>query len=296
MFYYFLSTIFYIAINDLLNIFIFPLENDIPLENYEIVKSLTDFKLTIFTAFFILLLMKHKHYKLIENIYIAIIYIKYTSLFYFHNNFNQKEEYMKRVLMWVFTTPAMLSMLAKVNKLKFNDLKPYYHILPTALHFISIPYMNHIYYKYFYLYAGLSQSYFMYNLNQLSHYKYIRIFIAIWLMFGTVNTLLLTNIIDHNTSVLYYILTDLIAKFMTMSIIYDLEEYRIELGNQMDLQSFHLVTNLLSSIHKYKEENQISKECNNVINYLSESIKSIIPRNQNNVAKIELLKKYYPMI
>ncbi len=293
-FYYLLSALFYITINDLLNIFVFPLENDIPLQNYEIVKSLTNFKLTIFTAFFILLIIKHNHHKLIENIYIAIIYIKYASLFYFHNNFNQKEEYIKRVLMWLFTTPAMLSMLAKVNNLDFNDLKPYYHILPTALHLISIPYMNHIYYKYFYIYAFLCQTYFIYNLNRLSHYKYIRIFIAIWLMFGTINSLLLSNIIDHNTSVLYYVLSDLIAKFITMSIIYDLEEYRIELGNQMDLQSFHLVTNMLTTIHKYKEENQISKECNNVINYLSETIKSIIPRNKNNVAKIELLKKILP--
>lgn len=102
-FYYLLSALFYITINDLLNIFVFPLENDIPLQNYEIVKSLTNFKLTIFIAFFILLLMKHNHYKLIENIYIAIIYIKYASLFYFHNHFNQKEEYIKRVLMWLFT-------------------------------------------------------------------------------------------------------------------------------------------------------------------------------------------------
>ncbi len=293
-FYYLLSALFYITINDLLNIFVFPLENDIPLRNYEIVKSLTNFKLTIFTAFFILLLIKHKHYKMIENMYISIIYMKYASLFYFHNNFSQKEEYIKRVLMWLFTTPAMLSMLAKVNKLKFSDLKPYYHILPTVLHLISIPYMNHIYYKYFYIYACLCQTYFIYNLNQLVHYKYIRIFIAIWIMFGTVNSLLLSNIIDHNTSVLYYVLSDLIAKFMTMSIIYDLEEFRIELGHQMDLQSFHLVTNMLTTIHKYKEENQISKECNNVINYLSESIKSIIPRNKSNVAKIELLKKILP--
>jgi hypothetical protein len=71
-FYYFLATLFYITINDLLNVFLFPLENDIPLDNFEIIKSLTTFKLSIFSAFFILLLVKHKPYKLIENIYIAI--------------------------------------------------------------------------------------------------------------------------------------------------------------------------------------------------------------------------------
>ena len=293
-FYYFLSTLFYIAINDLLNTFLFPLENDTPLDNFEIIKSLTTFKLSIFSAFFILLLCKHKPYKLIENIYIAVIYMKYASLFYYNNHFNQKEEYIKRVLMWLFTTPAMLSMLAKVNNLEFNDLKPLYHIIPTTLHLVTIPYMNHEYYKYFILYASLSQGAFLYNLNSLSHYKYIRIFIAIWLMFGTVNTLLLTNIIDHNTSILYYILTDLLAKFMNMAIIYDLEEYRIELGNTMDLQSFHLVSNILNTIHKYKEENQISDACKNIIQYLNQNIKSILPRGKPNVAKIELLKQILP--
>ena len=133
---YFLSTLFYIAINDLLNIFVFPLENDIPLDNFEIIKSLTTFKLSIFSAFFILLLFKHKPYKLIENIYIAVIYIKYASLFYYHNHFNQKEEYIKRVLMWLFTTPAMLSMLAKVNNLEFSDYKNKikdYGLIPSSV-------------------------------------------------------------------------------------------------------------------------------------------------------------------
>ncbi len=294
MFYYFISTIFYIAINDLLNIFVFPLENDNLLENYDIIKSLMNFKLILFLSFFITLLYKHKPYKLIENIYISVIYIKYISLFYSNNHFTQKEEYIKRVLMWLFTTPAMLAMLTKVNNLEFNEIKPLYHIVPTALHLITIPFMENHYYTYFYIYAFLSQSYFMYNLIKLSHYKYIRIFIFIWIMFGTINSSLCAKIIDHNISLLYFTITDLLAKFLTMSIIYDLEEYRIELGNQMDLQSFHLVSTLLTSIHKYKDENSVSKECNDIINVLNTNIKSILPLEQNNVAKIELLKKILP--
>ncbi len=296
MIYYFLSAILYFAIHDIFNEYLFPIREDILLDHIDIIKSLNHFKFCLYASFLFFILLKYRSYKLFENIYIAIIYLKYTSTFYLKTNLYQREEYTRRVLMWLFTTPAMLSMLAKINKLNFIDIKPQFHIIPTILHLFTIPWIDHPYYLYFYLFSYISQSYFIYHLYKLSHYKYTRIYISIWLMFGFINSLLICNLISHEVSTLYYIMADLIAKFMSMSLIYDLEEQRIEIGNKMDLQSFHLISTLLSIIYKYKDENDITQQCNHTIHYISDSIKSILPHNNNEytIAKIELLKKILP--
>jgi class 3 adenylate cyclase len=113
-------------------------------------------------------------------------------------------------------------------------------------------------------------------------------------MFGAVNSALLFGLISHDDSTLYYVITDLLAKFMTMSLIYDAEEQRIEIGNQMDLQSFHLISTILTTIYNYKEENELSNHCAHTLEYIKENIKAIIPKDTHKTAKIELLKKILP--
>ncbi len=292
-FYYGILLIIYYLIDDLI---IHKIENVDLIDNIQNIKILHKFSLALFMLLSAVMITRYKKNRMINTIYIALGYLKYTSLFEFTDSISNYKFELRRNLMWVFITPAMLDIYTKNNNISFYDVKPFYHIIPNIILLLILP-LRGKYNIYNIIYIGLLTSYlyFVMNLSKLSNLKYTNIFLGTWLLFGSLDLLNLLKITNTYENNLYYFVADIIAKLTVNILIYDQDEQKKTITDKIDLQSVDLMSLVLNTISEYKKNNVLTESCKIYIKYLNEQIKTIYPSMEGrNVIKLELLKKLLP--
>ncbi len=301
IFNYFIAVIFYILFDD---IFILNynksknLINHNNIQEYQLLEEkntiniIHNLILTIYSLFLIISLMKKN--KNIQIIYLSLILIKYSSIFYFYENIDNNLYDFRRSMMWLFATPSMLSLYTNINKINYNSIKIKYHIIPSLLLVPFTFFKNNIFYDIFFYISCISQSYFIYNLFNLKHLKYTNLYIFFWLLFGVIGLLDFFNIFKTSTTNILYSISDLMVKLTSMIVIYDNEEQKLEISNYIDLQSITLLNNIYITLQNFKNENQLSNNCKKILNYISNSLNDIHINDNKDLIKIELLKKILP--
>ncbi len=292
-FYYWILLILYYWIDDFI---IYNTQDTDIIENIEVIKTLHKFSLGIFIILVFAMIIRHSKNRMINVIYIGLSYIKYASLFLFVSKIDNYKYELRRNLMWVFITPAMLDVFTKINNINFMDIKPLYHIIPNIILTIISKYRGkcHVY-NVVYVIMFASYTYFLINLSKLKKLKFTNVYLGIWLLFGSldlINLLGITNQIENN---LYFFVADIIAKFTVNILIYDLDEQKNAIREKIDLQSVDLMSLVLNTISEYKKNNMLTESCSSYIKYLDEQIKTIYPSNDTKqIIKLELLKKLLP--
>jgi class 3 adenylate cyclase len=301
IFNYFIALIFYILFDD---IFILNynksknLINHNNIQEYQLIEEkntidiIHNFILTIYSLFLIISLMKKN--KNIQIIYLSLILIKYSSIFYFYEEIDNTLYDFRRSMMWLFATPSMLSLYTNINKISFNSIKIKYHIIPNLLLVPFTFFKNNIFYDIFFYISCISQSYFVYNLFNFKHLKYTNIYIFFWLLFGTIGICDFFNLFKISTTNILYSISDLMVKLTCMIVIYDNEEQKLEISNYIDLQSITLLNNIYITLQNFKNENQLSDNCEKILKYISNSLNDIHINDKKDLIKIELLKKILP--
>ncbi len=223
-FYYGILLIIYYLIDDLI---IHKIENVDLIDNIQNIKILHKFSLALFMLLSAVMITRYKKNRMINTIYIALGYLKYTSLFEFTDSISNYKFELRRNLMWVFITPAMLDIYTKNNNISFYDVKPFYHIIPNIILLLILP-LRGKYNIYNIIYIGLLTSYlyFVMNLSKLSNLKYTNIFLGTWLLFGSLDLLNLLKITNTYENNLYYFVADIIAKLTVNILIYDQDEQK----------------------------------------------------------------------
>lgn len=298
LFYVFIASLFYYQIDNIVNDILFPEKNIHFIKedmNDKQLKNIYLFSFILFTSFFGYSLYRYHKNKMIHNIYITVIYLKYSSIYFFRENLTEEHQEIRKILMWIFTTPVMLNMLTSINKISYMDIKPHYHTINTILYLLITFLKKELVYNGSKLILYISNGYYIYHLIQFTYYRYTRIFIGIWMMFGMIVLLKDLRFIDEKTTILFNLIADVLAKFMVINLISEFEDQREEISANMDLQSLQLVTQVLKNIDEFRESNKISKTCEKTMNYLINNIKGLIPKKENHdLLKIELLKKILP--
>ncbi len=278
-------------------IIIYHMQNDSNqiIEGLETIKHIHNFSFGLFLVMLLFTIPRFNKYKLINIIYIGLAYIKYAGLFIITNTIDNYKFELRRILMWLFITPAMLDIFTKANKIKLRSIHPEYHFVPNLIYFLSYHYKNSQYYNLFYIGSYISQGYFLLQMFKLQNLKYTRIYLLIWILFGSLNLLQIMKISSTYESNLYLGIGDIIAKFSIMVVIYDFEEQKTNIRQNVDLQSVDLMCSIFNLITEYKKNNILTDSCSIYINYLSEQIKSVYPNQETqNIIKLELLKKILP--
>ncbi len=295
--YFFLIVLYYLS-NDVIGHYYkrnINAESDI--QHIGVIETIHQFMLFIFSTF---LLFSFYHYwkskiNTYDLVYISFIFIKYSSVFYFHPNISQNEYELHRWLMWLFTTPSILHIFTKVNQISFFKIHSEYHLIPNLFAVLLHPFKDSFYMNYFYALSYLSQTIFLYHLSQLKEYRFVRMFISFWCLFGFIQILYINDYIDEFTSNILFGICDLMVKFMSMLIIYDSEIQRFEISQLTDLQCLQLVSSIYHTMNEFKKHNDLSKNCNSVYMYIIDHLKHIIITNTNNkIVKLELLQKILP--
>lgn len=295
LFYIFISTVLYYQLDNIVNDLIFPKNEKNNIIVQDQVRDTFYFSFILFSIFLIYSIYRYHKNKMVHNIYISLIYLRYSSIIFFRKDLSHQHIEIRKILMWLFTTPVMLNMLSTINKIDYLSLKPQLHMINTFIYLIFSFFPDSSLYQWSKPLLYTSNVYFIYNLNQFTYYRYTRIFIGIWIMFGLIFILNDISIITEKNSLLFYLISDIIAKFMVISLISEFEDQREEISAQMDIQSLQLITDVLKKIDEFKESNKISKICEKTMNYLVNNIKGLIPKKEvQDVLKIELLKKILP--
>ncbi len=291
--YYLFLILSYMWIDELI---ILKIPNDSKILDFtEIIKPMHNLALIMFISFLLITIPKYNRTKLFNVIYIGLIYIKYASLFYFVQDISVYKYELRRTIMWFFTTIAMLDMYTKVNGVSFYEIKPQYHLAPTLLYALTYYYKSSRFYWILYLSYYVSQGYFTYNLWNNYHYKYSRIILSIWMLFGFIGSLDNFNLISNIVSNIFFNIADLMAKYLMMILIYDLEEQKIEISNNVDLQSVNLISLIYNQINDFENNNELTDCCIKTIRHLQNELKMVTPSiNKKSVIKLELLKKILP--
>lgn len=294
IFYYMFSLIIYYWIDEYI-ILIIPNNKENMLEYIEIFRIIFKFKFNIFILLLIITIPRFNKYRSIHIIYISLVFIKYSSVFLFFDVIENYKYELKRLLMWLFTTPALLDIYAKVNNINIKLIKIEYHLIPNLLYFLTYYLKKNKYYNIFYIYAYLSQSYFIFNFTKFYYLKYTKIYVVVWLIFGILHLLHLLKIITSLEYNIYCSLSDVITKFSITSIIYDFEQQNLNIINNIDLQCIDILSQIFNLINNYKKNNKITENCKIYIEHTINKINLIFPNNEtkNNI-KIELLKKILP--
>ncbi len=295
LFYMFLSTVLYYQLDSIVNDLIFPKNEKNNIIVHDQVRDTFYFSFILFTFFLIYSLYRYHKNKMVHNIYISLIYLRYSSIIFFRSDISHLHQEIRKILMWIFTTPVMLNMLSNINKIDFFSLKPQLHLMNTFIYLILSFFPDSSFYKWSKPLLYASNAYFIYNLNQFTYYRYTRIFVGIWIIFGVIVLLKDASFITDNNYFLFNLISDILAKFTVVNLISEFEDQREEISAQMDIQSLQLITDLLKKIDEFKESNKISKVCEKTMNYLVNNIKGLIPKKDNHdLLKIELLKKILP--
>ncbi len=301
LFYIFIASVTYYQLDNVINDIIYQsnkIDNHLEINSdIELFKNIYYFSFLLFSFFFCYSIHRYhlNKFKMIHNIYICIIYLKYSSIYFFRDSLTIEHQEIRKIFMWLFTTPVMLNMLTSINKINFMDIYPHIHTVNTFLYLIISFFPNTTFYQFtkFVLYA--MNGYYIYHLSKFTYYRYTRIFIGIWSLFGSVVLLKDIGVIDNKTTVLFNLISDILAKFMVVNLISEFEDQREEISANMDIQSLQLITTILKNIDDFKESNRISKTCEKTMNYLINNIKGLIPKKEeHDLLKIELLKKILP--
>jgi class 3 adenylate cyclase len=265
------------------------------IEGLDIITNIHYFAFGLFLVMLLFTIPRFNKYRLINIIYIGLAYIKYAGLFIFTDSIDNYKFELRRILMWLFITPAMLDIYTKSNKISLKSIKPEYHIIPNLIYFLTYYYKNSQHYNLFYIASYISQGYFLLQIFKLQNLKYTRIYLLIWMLFGTINLFQIMNIVTTLQSNIFFGIADIIAKFTSVIIIYDFEEQKTNIRQNVDLQSVDLMSSIFNLISEYKKNNILTDSCSIYIDYLSEQIKSVYPNQETqNIIKLELLKKILP--
>lgn len=291
VFYYMIALVIYCWIDEFI-LFKIPNNQNELLEGIDTLCIIHKFSLVIFLGLLLITIPSYMKNKLISINYIGLAYLKYTGLFLFTNTIDNYKYELRRILMWLFITPAMLDMFAKSNNISFRSLKTQYHLIPNILYILTYSFKSNKYYNIFYFISYISQILFVKNLYNFTHLKYTKIFIGIWLMFGILNIITILNLITVFESNIFYSIIDIIAKFTVMSIIYDFEEQKSIIRSHIDLQSVDLMGLIFNLINNYKKSNLLTDSCNIYVDYLENQLLTLSPNKETkNIIKLELLKK-----
>lgn len=289
-----LALVVYYWIDSLILLKLIDNSNDL-IDGLDTIKILHNFAFGLFLVMLLFTINRFSKYKLINIIYIGLCYIKYAGIFIFVDSIDNYKFELRRIIMWLFLTPAMLDIYTKANKISFRRINPEYHIMPNLLYCLTYHYKNSVYYNLFYGLSYVSQGLFIYNLFKMQNFKYTRIFILIWLLFGGLNLINIMGICTTFESNIYHTIADIMAKFTIMIVIYDFEEQKTFISQNVDLQSIDLMGAIFNIIDEYKKNNMLTESCSMYINYLTEQLKTVYPNQETkNVIKLELLKKILP--
>lgn len=249
------------------------------------------FTLFIYGIYIIRILIYYKEINKISVL--SLIYIKYI-LNILCNSMTLTQFELNRNIMWVFTTPTMFTIYCNINKIKLQDIKFGYHIVPVILNVFVSPYKNEIIYYYFIGFAWILYFIFMKNLYDKRNLMYTNTYMYIWFIFIFLNLFDVFQIVDRYTINLYYSYADMICKIIVGIIINDYNENEIIQINNRDLQSTQFISYMVKNINKYKTDNSIiSQQCIEFIDYTKTYFLTKIPENKT-ILEQELLKKILP--
>lgn len=225
---------------------------------------------------------------------LSYIYMKYTmDNIITHNTISIYHYEIRRSIMWLFTTPLILKIYCDINNLNLMEINAYYHIISNLMHIILYPHRNNNIVLFFIILLGTSEIIFIYKLYKFNEKKYTIFIVYIWVLFTFLNIFELTKIFNIEDIQLCYLLSDLIAKFTIILIVYDYENQNYHIKNNVDLQCISLLTTLQKSIKDFERTNNITIKCKFMIKQLENKITNFIPTN-NTTLKLELLKKILP--
>ncbi len=105
------------------------------IEGLDIITNIHYFAFALFLVMLLFTIPRFNKYRLINIIYIGLAYIKYAGLFIFTDSIDNYKFELRRILMWLFITPAMLDIYTKSNKISLKSIKPEYHIIPNLIYF-----------------------------------------------------------------------------------------------------------------------------------------------------------------
>lgn len=257
-------------------------------------KSINIFILFIFFIFTIQLLFfsKINNYNINALLFIYIKYIfdnildsRYISIY---------EHEFRRSLMWLFTTPLIFNLYCNINNLTYKEINAYIHITSNILYIVLYPFRKSYYNNYILLLLAGFESIFLYKLSYLRDKKYTMFIIYIWCLFIFLTNDVVYLIFDKNEIQIFFLLSDLIAKLTILVIVFDHENQSQYIQNNIDLQSVSLITNIQKCVTQFKESQNITANCNDLINKLNFNFKTLIPVDKT-ILKLELLRKILPL-
>ena len=293
----FTITLIYYEINDILKKLVYNnLEffKEEPIIFNSVIKSANIFILYIFFIYTanLFLFSKIKNYTIYS---MALIYMKYTIDNILDDNKIGIYQYeFRRTVMWFFTTPLILSVYCNINNLDFIRTNSQYHMISNFLHIVFYFSRKTYYNKLIIILLTIGEGCFIYGLFTLKHKRYTHFVIFIWFLFSFMNIIEITNIFSVEEIQIFYLLSDMIAKFTIMLVVNDYEEQTYYIKNNVDLQGISLLTNVKKSIKQFGRIANITDKCKMLMEIIDGRITSFIPTDKT-MLKVELLKKILPL-
>ena len=257
------------------------------------VTNLNLFVLTFYSIYFISKFVSHKSINRYSTS-LALIYIKYTLNTFFKINMTVSQHEFSRSVMWLFATPLMLKIYCDINTIKLRDINIQYHVIPVVINVFIYSHENTTIYYYFKGFSWVLILFFMKTLYERRNQVFTNIYLCIWSTFALLNTIELFQLTDIYTINLYYLFADTISK-LTASVMIDdyIARDKAEITN-VDLQSVHFISYMITHMNKYKiENNLITPKCEMLINLSKTRLLSKIPHDKT-ILEQELLNKILP--
>jgi len=290
MFYFQIDSMMKPYVYDTMDLF----RNDPTVQFHSTVQKANMFIFTLFTALTVHLIFfsKIKNYTVYS---LAFIYIKYLmDMITYHNQIGAYQYEFRRSLMWLFTTPLILSLYCDMNNMKLMDVNAPYHIGSNALHIILYPFRQTYYNTY--IMAGLTafECQFIYKLFKFKEKKYTKFLIYVWTLFSSITFIEILQLFTMQDIHICYILSDMIAKLATLLIVNDHEEQIHYIKSNIDLQSITLLSAVKKAIKQFETTTNSTSKCKMLIEQLNTKVSSFIPMDKTTL-KLELLKKILPL-
>ncbi len=193
---------------------------------------------------------------------LALVYIKYTLNSLLTENMTIEQHEFSRNIMWLFATPLMLKMYCDVNNIQLQDINIHYHIIPVTINIFIYNQKNTPFFYGAIGFSWLLLTKFIKTLIEKRDLTFTNIFLFIWFIFMSLNTIDVLQLVDRYSLSLYYSFADVIGKMITCIIVSDYNEKEIAQLQKMDLQSVQFVSYMLQHIKKYQLENKvITQQC-----------------------------------
>ena len=225
---------------------------------------------------------------------LVVIYLKYImDLVIHHSSISLYQYEIRRLLMWLFTTPLILQIYSNINQLTLWNIGAHYHIGANVAYILCLYLRNCIPPVLFILFM-LGEGYFMFCLLYFQERVYTKFILFVWVLFSVLNFLEYTNLLTYESLHLCYLISDTIAKWSVALIVYDHEERIFYLKTYVDLQGITFLTTLSKAIHQFEQTTHLTSHCSHVIQIFNSKIQSMIPTDKTPL-KLELLKKILPL-